>query len=80
MSLFGSSGIRGLANVDVTPDLALAVGRAVGAQYRDIVLGRDPRLSGRMLASAFASGVLSVGGSVGESGTHLLWRNVRRSA
>ena len=68
MSLFGSSGIRGLANVDVTPELALAVGRAVGAAYRDVVVGRDPRLSGRMLASAFASGVLSVGGSVCDAG------------
>ena len=68
MSLFGSSGIRGLANVDVTPDLALAVGRAVGAQYRDVVIGRDPRLSGRMLASAFASGVLSVGGAACDAG------------
>src|SRR5437867_3079336 len=68
VSLFGSSGIRGLANVDVTPDLALAVGRAVGAQYRDVIVGRDPRLSGRMLASAFASGVLSVGGSVCDAG------------
>lgn len=68
MALFGSSGIRGLANVDITPELALGVGRAAGTLYRDVVLGRDPRVSGRMLASAFASGVLSVGGSVCDAG------------
>ena len=68
MGLFGSSGIRGLANVDVTPELALAVGRAVGSRYGDVVVGRDPRVSGRMLASAFGSGVLSVGGSVCDAG------------
>src|SRR2546422_2960685 len=68
VGLFGSSGIRGLANVDITPELALAVGRAVGTEYRDVVLGRDPRVSGRMLASAFASGVLSVGGSACDAG------------
>ena len=68
MSLFGSSGIRGLANVQVTPDLALAVGRAVGAQYRDVLVGRDPRISGRMLVAAFGAGVMSVGGSVCDAG------------
>jgi len=66
--LFGSSGIRGLANVDVTPQLLMDVGRAVGSRYRDVVVGRDPRVSGRMLASAFSAGVLSVGGSVCDAG------------
>jgi len=83
VSLFGSSGIRGLANIDVTPELALDVGRAVGAQYRDVVLGRDPRLSGRMLASAFSAGVLSVGGSVCDAGvvsTPTLARGAQRYA
>ena len=68
MRLFGSSGIRGLANVDVTPELLMDVGRAVGSRYRDVVVGRDPRVSGSMLASAFSSGVLSVGGSVCDAG------------
>ncbi len=68
VSLFGSSGIRGLANVQITPELALDVGRAVGAHYRDVVLGRDPRISGRMLASALSAGILSVGGSVCDAG------------
>ncbi len=68
MGLFGSSGIRGLANVDVTPELALHVGRAVGDLYRDVIVGRDPRLSGRMLASALEAGILSAGGSVCDAG------------
>jgi phosphoglucosamine mutase len=66
--LFGSSGIRGLANVDVTPEFLMDVGRAVGSRYRDVIVGRDPRVSGRMLASAFSAGVLSVGGSVCDAG------------
>ena len=68
MSLFGSSGIRGLANAEITPELLLDLGRAVGSRYRDVVVGRDPRVSGRMLASAFSAGVLSVGGSVCDAG------------
>ena len=68
MRLFGSSGIRGLANVDVTPELLMDVGRAVGSRYRDVIVGRDPRVSGSMLASAFSAGVLSVGGSVCDAG------------
>src|SRR5213594_3379959 len=66
--MFGSSGIRGLANVDVTPELFADVGRAVASRYRDVILGRDPRLSGKMLASAFSAGVLSVGGAVCDAG------------
>ena len=68
MALFGSSGIRGLANAEITPELLLDVGRAVGVEYGNVVLGRDPRLSGRMLASAFTAGVLSVGGGVCDAG------------
>ena len=68
MSLFGSSGIRGIANVEITPELLLDLGRSVGGQYRDVLLGRDPRISGHMLASAFAAGVLSAGGSLCDAG------------
>ena len=62
MARFGSSGIRGLANVDVTPELALRVGKLVGELYNSAVIGRDPRTTGPMLASAFVAGVLSAGG------------------
>jgi phosphoglucosamine mutase len=70
--LFGTDGIRGVANKPpMTPETALAVGRAVvrlcweknGRRPR-IVVGRDTRLSGIMLESAFAAGVCSAGGDV----------------
>ena len=66
--MFGSSGIRGLANVDVTADLALAVGRVLGAAYGATVVGRDPRPSGEMLASALIAGVLSTGSPATDAG------------
>ena len=68
MSRFGSSGIRGLANVDVTPDLALRVGKVVGELYGPTIVGRDPRTSGSMLSSALCAGVLSAGSDVTEAG------------
>ena len=58
---FGSSGIRGLGNVDVTPELALHVGMAIGDLYGDTLIGRDPRLTGSMLEAALSAGVLSSG-------------------
>src|SRR2546422_577312 len=66
--LFGSSGIRGIANVDVTPDLAMAVGRVLGSAYGSTVVGRDPRLTGEMLASALIAGVLSSGADATDAG------------
>jgi len=66
--LFGSSGIRGIANQDVTPELALAAGKAVGSLHGDVVVGRDPRLSGEMLADALIAGVLSTGADATDAG------------
>jgi len=68
VSRFGSSGIRGLANVEVTADLALAVGKAVGELYSSVLLGHDPRTTGPMLSAALAAGVLSAGGDVTDGG------------
>ena len=68
MRLFGSSGIRGIANVDVTPELALAVGRVLGASYGATIVGRDPRLTGEMLASALIAGVLASGADATDAG------------
>ena len=66
--LFGSSGIRGIANVDITPDLALAVGRVLGSTYGATLVGRDPRLTGEMLASALIAGVLASGADATDAG------------
>jgi len=65
---FGSSGIRGLGNVEVTPELALRVGSVIGELYGDSVIGRDPRTTGPMLVQAFAAGVLSTGSAAVDAG------------
>jgi phosphoglucosamine mutase len=63
--LFGTDGIRGVANVDLTPTLAYDLGRAVGhlleAGGRSVVIGQDTRRSGDMLVAALSSGLASVG-------------------
>jgi len=63
--LFGTDGVRGVANADLTPELALRLGRAaghiLGGPGHSIVIGRDTRRSGRMLESALAAGLCSVG-------------------
>jgi phosphoglucosamine mutase len=64
MALFGSSGIRGLANREITPGLALKVGLAVGSMHDSAVIGRDPRTSGEMIEHAVISGLLSAGCNV----------------
>src|SRR5512136_323724 len=68
MPRFGSSGIRGLANVDVTPELALRVGQVVGELYNSAIVGRDPRTTGPMLAAALTAGVLAAGGDAIDAG------------
>jgi len=70
--LFGTDGIRGVANVHpMTPELALALGRAVtfvagrAKQHAPrVLIGKDTRLSGYMLETAIAAGVTSMGGRV----------------
>ena len=63
--LFGTDGIRGVANVDLTPILAYDLGRAVGhlleGSGRRVVIGQDTRRSGEMLVAAASAGLASVG-------------------
>lgn len=61
--LFGTDGIRGRANVELTVDLAMAVGRAAGEFIPggQVLIGRDTRRSGEMLSSALQAGFHSVG-------------------
>ena len=62
MKHFGTDGIRGIANKDLTSELALKVGRAAGLFFDgDIVIAKDPRLSSDMLETALISGILSTG-------------------
>lgn len=62
-SMFGTSGIRGVVNTEVTPILALRIGAALADIFRTglLTLGRDTRTSGQMLSSAVAAGALSGG-------------------
>ncbi|MEY2934103.1 MAG: phosphoglucosamine mutase [Pseudomonadota bacterium] len=74
--LFGTDGIRGLANSEpMTPELALRLGRAIawvagkqGSYAPRVVIGKDTRLSGYMLETALASGICAMGGTVLLSG------------
>jgi phosphoglucosamine mutase len=66
--LFGTDGVRGIANVELTADLAFKLGRAgahVLAAKRQhtprILVGKDTRISGDMLESALIAGICSVG-------------------
>ncbi|MBA2575145.1 MAG: phosphoglucosamine mutase [Euzebyaceae bacterium] len=67
--LFGTDGVRGVANTELTPELTVGLGRAVvrtlreeGAPRPRIVVGRDPRASGEMLEAALVAGICSAGG------------------
>ncbi|MFN2489636.1 MAG: phosphoglucosamine mutase [Actinomycetota bacterium] len=66
--LFGTDGVRGVANHDLTPDLALALGRAAGMVLAsgggEVLVGRDTRLSGPMLEGALVAGLCSAGARV----------------
>ncbi|WP_020420003.1 phosphoglucosamine mutase [Amycolatopsis sp. ATCC 39116] len=70
--LFGTDGVRGLANGELTPELALSVAasaaRVLAAHDRShrpvAVVGRDPRASGEMLEAAVVAGLASAGADV----------------
>ncbi|WP_205271671.1 phosphoglucosamine mutase [Lactococcus taiwanensis] len=65
---FGTDGVRGEANVELTPEMAFKLGRFGGyvlsqheAETPKVYVGRDTRISGQMLATSLISGLLSVG-------------------
>ncbi|MFB6078751.1 MAG: phosphoglucosamine mutase [Halarchaeum sp.] len=70
MQVFGSSGVRGVANEAVTPAFALRVAKAAGSVWDAprVALGRDTRRTGGMLANAVAAGLASVGADVDRVG------------
>jgi len=68
--LFGTDGVRGVANRDLTPELAYKIGRAgaytltknaKGPVKPAVVIGKDTRISGDMLEAALIAGICSVG-------------------
>lgn len=69
--LFGTDGVRGVANADLTPELAFEIARAGAVvvtqgieRDRPLIVGRDTRVSGPMLEAAIVAGVTSVGRDV----------------
>ena len=59
--MFGSSGIRGVANKGLTSELALSIGLAVGSRCKSAVIGRDPRIASEMIEYALISGLTACG-------------------
>ncbi len=71
MKLFGTDGIRGVANEELTADLAFKIGYATAVVIRKeiaknsrVLIGRDTRVSGSMLEAALIAGLTSVGADV----------------
>lgn len=67
---FGTDGVRGVANRELTPELAYKIGRCGGyvltrtASKPKVVIGLDTRISGPMLEAALTAGLLSIGANV----------------
>ena len=69
--LFGTDGVRGVANENLTPELAFKLGQAAGIYFQRgrgtaeerprVIIGKDTRISGDMLEAALMSGLTSVG-------------------
>ena len=90
---FGTDGVRGEANVELTPELAFKLGRFGGyvlSQHEEetplVFIGRDTRISGEMLEHALIAGLLSVGirvyklGVIATPGVAYLVRTEKASA
>lgn len=67
---FGTDGVRGVANSELTPELAFKIGRFGGyvltkdKNRPKVLIGRDTRISGHMLEGALVAGLLSIGAEV----------------
>ncbi|TKH00354.1 phosphoglucosamine mutase [Peribacillus simplex] len=67
---FGTDGVRGIANSELTPELAFKLGRFGGyvltrnTEKPKVLIGRDTRISGEMLEGALVAGLLSIGAEV----------------
>lgn len=67
---FGTDGVRGVANSELTPELAFKIGRFGGYVLTKnmptpkVIIGRDTRISGHMLEGALVAGLLSIGAEV----------------
>jgi len=68
--LFGTNGIRGVVNKEMTPEFASRVGVAIGTYFGkgDVLIGYDSRTSNTIISSSIASGLASTGINVFDSG------------
>ena len=64
--LFGTNGIRGTVNIELTPDMAIKAGCAIGTFFgrKNLLVGHDARTSGEMFSRAVISGLTSTGCNV----------------
>ncbi|AIY90110.1 phosphoglucosamine mutase [Geoglobus acetivorans] len=68
-SLFGTNGVRGIANEELTAELALDLGRTIASLREGIIaVGMDARISSPMLKSAVLAGIMSAGGDAVDVG------------
>ncbi len=81
---FGTDGVRGVANVELTPELVLALGRAVARTISatTFLIGRDTRRSGPLLQASLSAGLASEGADVVDMGVlptpALAWLSAER--
>ncbi|MDO5725026.1 MAG: phosphoglucosamine mutase [Tissierellia bacterium] len=71
--LFGTDGVRGVANRDLTPEMAYSIGRAAayvlhGERTGSVFIGRDTRYSGDLLFASLSAGLMSMGVDVYDLG------------
>ncbi len=67
---FGTDGVRGIANAELTPELVLALGRAAARVLGQgpFLVGRDTRISGPLLQAALSAGLATEGADVADLG------------
>ena len=65
MPLFGTNGIRGIANEEITPEFAVKIAKAIGSYFNgNIAVAMDTRISSEMLKNSVIAGLISVGCNV----------------
>ena len=77
MTVFEVSGVAGKVGGEITPEVAVKVGRAIGLRYGRVVLSRDAKGTGPMISNALAAGLCSAGCNVTDVGICPLPTSVR---
>ncbi|MCL1984361.1 MAG: hypothetical protein FWG58_03045 [Methanomassiliicoccaceae archaeon] len=77
MTIFGVSGVSGIVGGEITPELAMNIGRAAGTLYNKVAVSRDGKRSGSMISNALMAGLCSAGCSVTDIGICPLPTSVR---